>query len=90
MTLVLKNVPKEVASCAPVILYGLLPHEHQMTVLNLAIQRVSGFIESVGQNEELIFQIGFRRFKAKALLSELSAGRLHKVTFFFNFKIKLD
>jgi pre-rRNA-processing protein TSR1 len=81
VTLVLQNVPKQVAeSKTPLLLFGLLPHEHRMTVLNLSIKRVPGFNEAVGQNEELIFQVGFRRFKAKALLSELSTGKLHKVT----------
>ncbi|OQV20124.1 Pre-rRNA-processing protein TSR1-like protein [Hypsibius exemplaris] len=79
VSVVLRNVPKAVtASKMPLILYGLLPHEHQMTVVNLAIKRVTSFTETVRQNEELIFQVGFRRFKAKALLSELSAGKLHK------------
>jgi pre-rRNA-processing protein TSR1 len=89
VTFVLQNVPKEVAaSKMPLVLYGLLPHEHRMTVMNLAIKRVSGFTEAIGQNEELIFQVGFRRFKAKALLSELSAGRLHKV--FLSFDLWTD
>lgn len=56
------NVPHRVAaSKSPIVLFGLLPHEQKMSVLNLAIARHHSFGQPVRSKERLIFQVGFRR-----------------------------
>lgn len=80
MNLILKDVPVDIAQSEnPLVVYGLLAHEHRMTVLNLSIKRSPEYTHPIRCNEELVFQVGYRRFKAKALFSELSPGKLHKV-----------
>ncbi|XP_055342142.1 pre-rRNA-processing protein TSR1 homolog isoform X2 [Paramacrobiotus metropolitanus] len=79
VTLKLKNAPRKlVDSSSPLTVFGLLMHEAKMTVANLSLNRVVGFDEPLKSNEEFVFQLGFRRFRCTALLSELSPGRLHK------------
>lgn len=79
-TVVLRDAPLSmVDTTSPLVVYGLLSHEHSMTVVNMSVKRISGFEAPVRSGQELVFQVGFRRFKAKALFSELSAGKLHKV-----------
>ncbi|GAU97934.1 hypothetical protein RvY_09152 [Ramazzottius varieornatus] len=78
-TVVLRDAPLSMAdTTSSLVVYGLLLHEHSMTVVNMSVKRISGFEAPVRSGQELVFQVGFRRFKAKALFSELSAGKLHK------------
>jgi hypothetical protein len=47
-----------------------------MSVLNLQLN----LTEVLKSKEELIFQVGFHRFQAKPILSEVSSGNKHKVS----------
>jgi len=58
-----------------VALISLLTHENKMSVLNLHLN----LNEVIKNKETLIFQVGFHRFKAKPILSEVSTGNKHKV-----------
>ncbi|GAB1600743.1 pre-rRNA-processing protein TSR1 homolog [Argonauta hians] len=62
----------------PVIMFGLLPHEQKMTVMNFIIQRKITCEEPVKAKERLIFQAGFRRFVACPILSQHTTGNKFK------------
>ena len=47
MSVYLKDVPQEAALSGPVTLYGLLQHEHKITVLNFTVQRNTEYGGSV-------------------------------------------
>lgn len=62
VTVHVKNVPRSVArSRAPLVLFGLFPHEQKMSVLNVAIKRHQTFNLPIQTKERLIFHVGFRR-----------------------------
>lgn len=63
----------------PLIIFGLLPHEQKMSVLNVCLKRTSGNTEAVKSKEKLIFQCGFRRFAACPVFSQHTNGNKHKV-----------
>ena len=78
------NVPKRVYQSfadnkKPLLLYGLLPHEHRMSTINLVIKRVASFTEPIKSKEPLIFHVGCRRFKANPLFSAHTNGDKHKL-----------
>ncbi|KAI5740470.1 hypothetical protein M8J76_004157 [Diaphorina citri] len=71
---------------APFLIYGLLPHEHKMSVLNMLLKRPSTLQRTqdpVASKEELWFQCGFRRFKASPVFSQHTNGNKHKYERFF-------
>lgn len=65
----------------PVVLFGLLPHEQKMSVLNVVLKRPSTvhFDEPIKSKSELIFQCGFRRFTAEPIFSQHTNGSKFKV-----------
>jgi len=58
----------------PVALFSLFQHESKMSVLNIHLN-LTGVVKN---KETLLFQVGFQRFQAKAILSEVSPGNKHK------------
>ena len=64
-----------VGQCRPVVLFSLLAHESKMSVLNLHLNLST----AIKNKDTLIFQLGFHRFQAKAILSQVSPGNKHKV-----------
>lgn len=69
---------------APLVLYGLLPHEQKMSVLNLVIRRTAGSSEPIKSKERLIYHVGYRRYAASAIFSEHTNGSKHKFVKFMN------
>lgn len=71
----LANVPKQLAEyfCEnqdkPLILFQLLKYEHQMSVMNTVLKKVSGYNKPVRSKETLVFHVGYRRFKVKPIFS---------------------
>lgn len=71
----LANVPKKLAEYfwinrdKPLILFQLLKYEHQMSVMNTVLRKVSSYDKLVRSNETLIFHVGYRRFKVKPIFS---------------------
>lgn len=65
----------------PIVLYGMLPHEQKMSVLNMVLKRpaVIGFEDPIKSKESLVFQCGYRRFRAKPIFSQHTNGAKHKV-----------
>lgn len=64
-----------------VILYGLLPHEHQMCVMNVVLQRIPDSEVPLKSKEQLIVQCGYRRFVVNPIYSQHTNGDKHKVRF---------
>jgi pre-rRNA-processing protein TSR1 len=54
----------------PFIVFGLLPHENKVTLLNFAINKYTEYTEPVRSKEPLILQFGFRRFRIQPIFSE--------------------
>jgi pre-rRNA-processing protein TSR1 len=50
--------------------FSLLTHENKLSVLHFSLQRTSNYEEPIKSKEDMIFQTGFRSFKAKPIYSE--------------------
>ncbi|XP_043602557.1 pre-rRNA-processing protein TSR1 homolog [Bombus pyrosoma] len=67
----------------PLIVFGLLPNEHKMSVLNVALKHINISPQPVKSKEKLIFQCGFRRFTACPIFSQHTNGNKHKYERYF-------
>lgn len=72
ITITLINVPTESArqmctSARPITLWGLFEHERKVSVLNFCLKRNSDYEAPVKGKEEMLFQVGFRRFHARPI-----------------------
>jgi pre-rRNA-processing protein TSR1 len=77
--LIIRECPSDVCSKVQmgqhISIYGLHPHENKLSVLHFNIQRCKSEGEMceddvIKSKDELIFQAGFRSFKAKSVFSE--------------------
>jgi len=87
VTVYLVGVGKHLAmtqSTESLVMTSLLPHEHRMSVLNMAVRRsaVSGDIP-IKSKSRLLFQCGWRRFAACPIFSQHTNGNKHKYERFF-------
>lgn len=84
VTLHVKNVPRVFfdAFCTlndrPLIVFGLLPNESKMSLLNVVLKTQISESEQIKSKERLIFQCGFRRFSACPVFSQHTNGSKHK------------
>lgn len=62
-----------------VIVYGILPHEHQMSVMNVVLKRMPDSEMPIKSKERLVIQCGYRRFIVNPIFSEHTNGDKHKV-----------
>lgn len=86
ITVHLKNVPTvmyRMRGDQPIVLYGMLPHEQKMSVVNMVLKRTPGSAEPIPAKEKLLFQVGYRRFRASPIFSQHTNGNKHKVTFIY-------
>lgn len=69
----------------PLVLYGMLPYEQKMSVINMVLKRPTclNIDEPIKSKEELIFQCGYRRFKACPIFSQHTNGSKHKYERYF-------
>ncbi|XP_060517047.1 pre-rRNA-processing protein TSR1 homolog isoform X2 [Cylas formicarius] len=68
---------------SPLILIGLFPHEHKMSVLNVVLKRTHDYPFAIKSKERLVFQCGFRRFAVNPIFSQHTNGGKHKFERFF-------
>ncbi|PZC70683.1 hypothetical protein B5X24_HaOG215085 [Helicoverpa armigera] len=68
---------------APLSVFGLLPHEQKMSVMNVALKRTGASDEPIKSKERLIFQVGYRRFIVNPIFSQHTNGSKHKYERFF-------
>lgn len=61
------------------VVYGLLPHESQMCVMNVALKRSPGSTAPIKSKERLIVQCGYRRFIVNPIFSQHTNSDRHKV-----------
>lgn len=61
------------------VVYGLLPHEHQMCVMNAVLKRAPDSTTPIKSKERLIVQCGFRRFIVNPIFSQHTNSDRHKV-----------
>ncbi|XP_023936933.2 pre-rRNA-processing protein TSR1 homolog [Bicyclus anynana] len=73
----------EANSEAPMSVFGLLPHEHKMSVMNVVLKRTGVSDEPIKSKERLIFQVGYRRFIVNPIFSQHTNGTKHKYERFF-------
>ncbi|PVD24693.1 hypothetical protein C0Q70_15178 [Pomacea canaliculata] len=82
ITIHISNVPRTFMEShspnTPVVLFGMLPHEQKMTVMHFVIKRPLDFTDPVRSKEELVFQVGYRRFSACPIFSQHATGDKHK------------
>jgi len=66
------------------VLTSLLPHEHRMSVINMAVRRsaLSGD-QPIKSKTRLVFQCGWRRFAACPIFSQHTNGNKHKYERYF-------
>ncbi|XP_063235306.1 pre-rRNA-processing protein TSR1 homolog [Bacillus rossius redtenbacheri] len=69
----------------PLALFGLLPHEHKMSVLNVMLKRSAGCPDQqpIRSKEQLVFHVGCRRFRACPVFSQHTSGSKHKYERYF-------
>lgn len=61
------------------VVYGLLPHEQKMSVVNTAIRKHPSCKIPIKAKDTLIFHVGFSRFTVKPIFSEHRIGNKFKV-----------
>ncbi|XP_023307785.2 pre-rRNA-processing protein TSR1 homolog [Lucilia cuprina] len=66
-----------------VIVYGILPHEHQMSVMNVVLKRMPDSEMPIKSKERLIIQCGYRRFVVNPIFSQHTNGDKHKFERYF-------
>uniref|UniRef100_A0A1A9X530 Pre-rRNA-processing protein TSR1 homolog n=1 Tax=Glossina brevipalpis TaxID=37001 RepID=A0A1A9X530_9MUSC len=66
-----------------VIVYGLLPHEHKMSVMNVVLKRTPDSEVPIKSKERLIVQCGYRRFIVNPIFSQHTNGNKHKYERYF-------
>lgn len=73
------SVMESVQSGRPLVLVSLLPHEQKMSVMHMLVRRHPSNTEPIKSKEELVFQCGFRRFKACPIFSQHTSADKHKL-----------
>ncbi|KAI1727651.1 pre-rRNA-processing protein TSR1 like protein [Ditylenchus destructor] len=63
----------------PLVVFSLLAHEEKMTVMNLLLHKHLSCLVPVNNKDNLIFQVGYRRFEAQPLFSEHNNGSKFKM-----------
>lgn len=66
----------------PLLLFGILEHEHKMSVSNVILKRTKNNEEPIQSKQRLIFQCGFQRFTSCPIFSQHTNGNKHKVNDF--------
>ncbi|XP_053376015.1 pre-rRNA-processing protein TSR1 homolog [Mercenaria mercenaria] len=76
------NVPKFFIDShqtdTPVVVFGLLPHEQKMSVINIVLHKSHDVGRPIKSKDKLIFHIGCRRFTANPIFSQHTNGNKHK------------
>ncbi|KAJ2907457.1 ribosome biogenesis protein tsr1, partial [Coemansia aciculifera] len=75
--IVLRAVPRAAATQAggrPMVAFGLMQHEHQMSVVHFTVLRTDAYAEPVRSKDPLVAHIGFRRYNVQPLFSQHSLG----------------
>jgi pre-rRNA-processing protein TSR1 len=70
----ISNVPRRLIEerdpLNPLVLFGLLKHEHKYSVLHFTVQRNTENSDTVRSKDPLVLQLGFRRFAINPIFSQ--------------------
>ncbi|XP_067645009.1 pre-rRNA-processing protein TSR1 homolog isoform X1 [Eurosta solidaginis] len=90
ITINIKNVPQahwrgytSARNTKGLVIYGLLPHEQQMSVVNVVLKRIPNTDAPIKSKEALIIQCGYRRFVVNPIFSQHTNGDKHKYERYF-------
>ncbi|OQR91120.1 ribosome biogenesis protein BMS1, partial [Thraustotheca clavata] len=76
------GVPSEFVTCAnpttPIVVGGLLPHEHALGLMRLRIKKHRWHRKVLKTNDPLVFSIGWRRFQSIPLFSIEDQNERHR------------
>ncbi|EQC29581.1 hypothetical protein SDRG_12590 [Saprolegnia diclina VS20] len=76
------GVPSEFVTCAnpttPIVVGGLLPHEHALGLMRLRIKKHRWHRKVLKANDPLVFSIGWRRFQSLPLFSIEDQNERHR------------
>ncbi|KAJ2028692.1 ribosome biogenesis protein tsr1 [Coemansia sp. RSA 2337] len=76
--IILRAAPAQIAASynpsRPFVAFGLMQHEHQMSVVHFTIVRSEGYSEPVRSKDPLVAHFGFRRYNVQPLFSQHSLG----------------
>eukprot|EP00795_Rhopilema_esculentum_P001310 gene1310-15697_t len=80
VTVHIANVPKDVIEHAKgtFVIFGLLPHEHKMTVMHYVIKKHHSYTEPVKAKDHLVFHVGYRKFWNQPIFSQHTTGNKFK------------
>ncbi|VDM38950.1 unnamed protein product [Toxocara canis] len=82
-TVHIANVPLRLVEAwpkdRPMILYGLLPHEQKMSVMNMVLRKHPSCTVPILNKQKLIFHVGYRRFEAQPIFSQHTNGDKFKM-----------
>lgn len=64
----------------PLVIYGLLEHEHKLALVNWSFESWEDYVEPIPAGDELVVQYGFRRQVIKPLFNQASnnSNNVHK------------
>ncbi|KAJ8369237.1 hypothetical protein SKAU_G00092650 [Synaphobranchus kaupii] len=83
VTLHIEDVPPSVMESfrtgKPLVLVSLLPYEQKMSVMHMLVRRHPANTEPIKSKQELVFQCGFRRFRACPIFSQHTSADKHKM-----------
>jgi len=78
VTVYIKDVPQSVAlshsSKRPIMVFGLLKHEHKYSVSNFTLTRNTEYTNTIKSKDPLIVQIGCRRYNVNPIWSQHTQG----------------
>lgn len=72
----ISNVPKSLfdSRTGPLVIHGLLQHEHKQSVLHFAVQRNTEFQEPIRAKDPLVLCVGPRRYRIRPIYSQHVRG----------------
>lgn len=70
---------KNLTPFGAMIVFGLLPNEHKMSVVNTVLKRTGISDEPIKSKEKLLIQCGYRRYVVSPIFSQHTNGPKHKV-----------
>ncbi|XP_039301201.1 pre-rRNA-processing protein TSR1 homolog [Nilaparvata lugens] len=86
------NVPAAVygnRGVQPVVVFGMLAHEQKMSVVNMVLKRPNLVLDEasaqapIKSKQQLVFQCGYRRYRACPVFSQHTNGSKHKYERYF-------
>uniref|UniRef100_A0A915CSG9 Pre-rRNA-processing protein TSR1 homolog n=1 Tax=Ditylenchus dipsaci TaxID=166011 RepID=A0A915CSG9_9BILA len=83
LTLHILDVPSTICGSlgenAPLVIFAILPHEEKMAVVNMVLQKHPSCKVPIKNKQNLVFQVGYRRFSARPIFSEHTNGNKFKM-----------